>query len=454
MLYKSHPYQQMAEEFVIKNKRCLVFLDLGMGKTIVTLSAINDLMFDYYEIKKVLVIAPLRVAEVTWPDEIRKWDHLKNLKVAKVLGSPQKRLAALDQTADIYLINRENVEWLVQHYQATWPFDMVVVDEVSSFKSVKAKRFKALRKVMPLTKRFIGLTGTPAPNSLIDLWPQVYLADRGERLGKTITMFRDRYFNPGWTNGHIVYKWNLKSGAEEEIFNRIGDICMSLKAVDWLNVPERIDTNVYIDLPPRVRREYTDLEKDCLVELQSKEVITASSAAVVANKLMQFTNGACYDSDRKVHEIHKLKLEALEELVESANGKPVIVFYAYQHDLSRIQETLKDYNPKTLESPRDIADWNEGKINVLLLHPASAGHGLNLQHGGNIIIWFGLTYSLELYQQANARLHRQGQTQKVMVHHILAKDTIDEGVMDILAKKNIGQAKLIDAVKARIHAYE
>jgi len=433
----------------MQQPRSALFLDMGLGKTVVTLTAINDLMYDFFEVKRVLVIAPLRVAEDTWDRECRKWDHLKKLKISKVLGDQEHRVKALLAKADIYLINRENVEWLVNYYLKKWPFDMVVVDELSSFKSSKSKRFKSLKRVMPLTDRFIGLTGTPAPNGLIDLWPQVYLMDRGVRLGRTATMFKDRYFSPGWRNGNIVYKWNIKPGAEEDIYSAIGDICMSLKAEDWLSVPERIDSTFYIDLPVDLRTRYRDFERDSIMQLIDQDIV-ASTAAVVTNKLLQFSNGAVYDDERHVHEIHKLKLEALEELLEQANGKPVMVFYSFIHDFDRITAYLKKYSIRTIENSQDIQDWNEGKIEVLLVHPASVGHGLNLQDGGNIIIWFGLTYSLELYMQANARLHRQGQKQKVQVHHILCRNTIDEEVMRALELKDVNQARLIDAVKARI----
>jgi len=449
MQYAPHKYQIIAYDHVMQQPRSALFLDMGLGKTVVTLTAINDLMYDFFEVKRVLVIAPLRVAEDTWDRECRKWDHLKKLKISKVLGDQEHRVKALLAKADIYLINRENVEWLVNYYLKKWPFDMVVVDELSSFKSSKSKRFKSLKRVMPLTDRFIGLTGTPAPNGLIDLWPQVYLMDRGVRLGRTATMFKDRYFSPGWRNGNIVYKWNIKPGAEEDIYSAIGDICMSLKAEDWLSVPERIDSTFYIDLPVDLRTRYRDFERDSIMQLIDQDIV-ASTAAVVTNKLLQFSNGAVYDDERHVHEIHKLKLEALEELLEQANGKPVMVFYSFIHDFDRITAYLKKYSIRTIENSQDIQDWNEGKIEVLLVHPASVGHGLNLQDGGNIIIWFGLTYSLELYMQANARLHRQGQKQKVQVHHILCRNTIDEEVMRALELKDVNQARLIDAVKARI----
>lgn len=450
MRYVPHAYQTEAYNRLIKHDRYNVFLKMGLGKTVVTLTAIDDLMHDYFEVKRVLVIAPLRVAEDTWSTESKKWDHLKHLKLSLVLGPLNQRIKALNTKADIYIINRENVEWLVDHYKTDWPFDMVVVDELSSFKNPSSHRFKALRKMMPLTNRFIGLTGTPAPNSLIDLWSQIYLVDKGERLGKTVKMYRETYFSPGWGNGHIVYKWNLREGSEEKIFDKISDICMSMKAEDWIKVPERLDSIKTITFPPALMKQYKAFERDTIMELANNETIVASTAAVVTNKLLQFANGAIYDDDRKVHKVHDMKLEALADLIESANGDPVIVFYSYQHDLARIKAYFPELDIRTIEGPKDIKDWNDRKIQVMCLHPASAGHGLNLQAGGNIIIWFGLNYSLELYQQANARLHRQGQTEKVLVHHIVAKGTMDEAVMEALARKDISQARLIDAVKARI----
>ena len=445
MKYVPHDYQVEAYNRLIQNKRYNLFLTMGLGKTVVTLTVIDDLLHDFFEVQKVLVIAPLRVAEDTWSTESAKWDHLKHLKLSLVLGSLGQRRKALMSNADVYIINRENVEWLVNHYQTLWPFDMVVVDELSSFKNPASHRFKALRKVMPLTDRFIGLTGTPAPNSLIDLWSQIYLVDKGERLGKTLKSYRETYFTPGWGNGHIVYKWNLKEGAEKQIHAKIADICMSMKAEDWINVPERMDLIKLITFPKPLLKRYRTFERDTIMELANNETIVATTAAVVTNKLLQFANGAIYDGERKAHSIHDQKLEALAELIESANGEPVIVFYSYQHDLARIKAYFPEMDIRTIEGPKDIQDWNDRKIPVMCLHPASAGHGLNLQSGGNIIIWFGLNYSLELYQQANARLHRQGQTEKVLVHHIVAKETMDEMVMEALAKKDMNQSKLLEA---------
>jgi SNF2 family DNA or RNA helicase len=407
-------------------------------------------MYDYYELSKVLVIAPLRVAKLTWSSEIEKWDHLQGLTVSKILGTKNERLAALEKKADIYIINRENTVWLVNHYGKTWPFDVVVIDELSSFKSNTSKRFKALRKVRPLIKRIVGLTGTPAPNGLIDLWPQLYLLDRGERLGKTVTGYREKYFTPAkknWQTG-IVFEWGLRDGAENEIYEKISDICVSMKTEDYLEVPELIEIPVDVELSPNDMKKYNKFEKDLLLQLQDDTEIEALSAAALSNKLLQMANGAIYDEQKNYHVVHDEKIKALEEIIESANGKPVIVFYNYRHDLIRIQEHFKDV--RTLDNETDINDWNSGKIPILLLHPASAGHGLNLQEGGNTIVWFGLTWDLELYQQANARLHRQGQTSKVTSYILKTKGTLDHDVMEALQRKAKGQDALLDAVKARL----
>lgn len=359
----------------------------------------------------------------------------------------------MNKPADIYVTNRENVEWLVKQYFDNWTFDMMVIDELSSFKSSKAIRFKSLRKVRPYFKRIVGLTGTPAPNSLIDLWPQIYLLDGGQRLGRTISSYREQYFKAGERNQYVVYKWNLKDGADEAIHKKISDICISMSAKDYLDLPERISLEVTVKLPSDAEKMYKQFEKDLVMELEGNDVV-ADTAAVLTNKLLQMANGAVYDENKIVKEIHKAKLEALTDIIESANGKPVLVFYNYKHDCSRIKEHLKAYKPKELKDSEDIKNWNQGKIQVLLVHPASAGHGLNLQAGGNIIVWFGLTWSLELYQQANARLDRQGQTENVIVHHLVAKGTVDEDVMRALENKEINQNTLLEAVKARIKNYK
>jgi len=408
------------------------------------------------DVTSTLVIAPLRVAQSTWGNEIKKWDHLRHLTISKVLGSEAQRKKALRKDADIYIINRENVAWLVAYLAGTFPFDALVIDELSSFKSAKSKRFKALRMLRPLMKRVIGLTGTPAPNSLLDLWAQMYLLDRGERLGKTITQYKDAYFSAGRRNGHVIYDWDLRQGSEDAIYRRIGDICMSMKAEDYLDLPERVDRVVALDFDTKTRKMYDDFEKSKVLELMEAEEITAVNAAALTNKLLQYSNGAVYDEMGEWQEIHKLKLDALEEIIDTANGQPVLVFYAYKHDLARIQKRLKKMKVKgvKLDTPEDINDWNDGKIPVMLCHPASAGHGLNLQEGGSIIVWFGLTWSLELYQQANARLHRQGQTQNVIIHHLVTNGTMDKDVMAALSRKEQGQELLIQAVKARIDKYK
>jgi SNF2 family DNA or RNA helicase len=412
------------------------------------------------------VIAPLRVAEDTWSTEAQKWDHTKHLKIAKVLGSAKERKAALQEEADIYVINRENVPWLIeQHgeikskvfkFTKRWPFDMVVIDELSSFKSQSAVRFKMLKKARPFIKRIVGLTGTPAPNGLLDLWPQVYLLDSGERLGKTMTAYRERYFKPAGyiktPQGMLVASsYAPKEGSEQAIYDKLGDLCISMKSEDWLDLPERLDRVVDITLKPETMKQYKELEKELVLELDP-EIIDAGSAAAVTGKLQQFSQGAIYiDEHHNYKELHQEKLEALDELIEEANGKPVLVFYWYKHDAIRLITRYKD--ARTLDTSKDIKDWNDGKIKLLLAHPASAGHGLNLQAGGNIIIWFSLTWSLELYQQANARLHRQGQTQSVIIHHLITKGTVDENIMASLSGKAEGQNALMDAVKAIVKKF-
>ncbi len=448
MKFVPHDYQQIAINHVLANPAAGLLLDMGLGKTSVTLTAVTDLLHDSFEVSKVLVIAPKRVAEDTWSRETEKWEHTRYLKVSKVLGTQQKRIEALNAAADIYVINRENVEWLVDYYKTNWPFDMLVIDELSSFKSSKAKRFRALRKVRPFIKRIVGLTGTPAPNSLIDLWPQLYLLDSGKRLGKTITGYRERYFQPDQRNGNIVYSWRLKPESEKAIHEKISDICISMQAKDWLDLPKRMDNVIKVALPEKTRMKYKQLERDLLLPFIEGGDVVADTAAVLSNKLLQLANGAVYDENGDIQEIHNEKIEALEGVMEAANGKPVLVFYSYKHDLKRIQDRFKE--AKILDTAEDIKDWNEGKIPMLLAHPASAGHGLNLQDGGNIIVWFGLTWSLELYQQANARLDRQGQKQSVIVHHLVAEGTIDEDVIKALEGKAVGQDALLAAVKARL----
>lgn len=455
MKYKPHDYQNYTTERMLDTKKIIAILDMGLGKTVCTLTAINELMFDRFECSKVLVIAPLRVARKTWTDEIEKFDHLRHLKASKILGTEAERIRGLKADADIYLINRENVVWLVEYCikQKKWPFDTLIIDESSSFKSNQSKRFKALRKVAAITDRVIELTGTPSPNGLMDLWSQIYLLDQGERLGKTITSYRDRYFKPGRRNRTVVYEYVPKKGAEEAIYKAIGDIAISLKAADYLKLPDRIDNVIKLQLPTIAREQYDELERECILELDSQAVVTAGSQAVVTNKLLQMANGAVYSETKSATTIHDVKLDALEEIIEENQGKPIMVFYNYQHDYSRLMARLSKYNPRTLDTDDDQDDWNAGKIQVLLAHPASMGHGLNLQAGGNIIVWFGLTWSLELYQQANARLYRQGQQQAVIIHHLVAEDTVDEDVLRALKAKSVNQDDLIAAVKARIEAH-
>lgn len=446
MKFVPHPYQEYAIKRILDTPRVGLFLDMGLGKTVSALTAVDKLINDRFEVRRVLVIAPLRVAKLTWAAEVDKWDHL-TLKVSKVLGGETKRLRALAEKADIYVINRENVPWLVDLYKGKrWPFDMVIIDESSSFKNPRALRFRALRKVLPQIKRMVLLTGTPSPRSLMDLWPQLYLLDRGERLGRTLTAYRSEYFRPGKSNGFTIYEWLPNKDAQEKIYKAIGDICVSMSAADWLDIPEKMDNIIEVELPPKARKVYDTLKRDYAITIQQDD-ITAVNAAVLTGKLLQVANGALYHDDKTYTEIHKAKIDALKELAESATT-PVIVFYWLKSDLERLKREFP--KARTLEDEKDLTDWNNGKIDMLLLHPSSAGHGLNLQAGGHTIIWFGLTWSLELYQQANARLHRQGQRSSVIVHHILAKDTMDERVLKALQEKRMGQDSLLAAVRAEI----
>ena len=453
MHYEPHEYQKYATEKIINLPACGLFLEMGLGKTVSTLTAINELIYDRFEVERVLVIAPKRVADDTWTSEAEKWDHLRCLTFSKILGTAAQREAALQVKADIYLINRENVVWLVDKLRKQWPCDMVVVDELSSFKSNQAKRFKALRAIRPLIKRFVGLTGTPAPNGLMDLWPEVYLLDCGERLGKTITGYRDRYFYPGKRNGYTVFTWEPKEGAEEAIHQKISDICISMKAEDYLRLPEQVVNDIRIRLAPEEMHKYRELEKEKLMDLDGQE-ITALSAAAVWGKLLQLANGAVYDDDGGATMLHDKKLDALEEIVEAACGHPVLVFYNFRHDYDRLMARFERLSPRTIQTSGDIRDWNAGRIRLLLAQPASMGHGLNIQVGGHIIVWFGLNPSLELYQQANARLHRQGQKQAVIIHRLITKGTVDEDVIKKLETKDQRQDSLMEAVKARIRRYK
>jgi SNF2 family DNA or RNA helicase len=443
--YKPHEYQVYSTEFILKNKAAGLFLEQGLGKTVITLSAVLLQLYDYFESTKVLVIAPLRVARDTWARECGKWDHLKGITISKVLGSVKERKMALHKKADIYVINRENVGWLVKN--KTWDFDTVIIDELSSFKSPTAKRFKALKKVRHKIKRIVGLTGTPAPNGLLDIWSQIYLLDGGERLGRTFSGYRSRYFHPQkYINGMIPTDYIINEGAEEKIYQKISDICISMKAMDYLKMPECIINKIEVELSEREMKLYRQLERDLLLPFEDSDV-DAVNAAVLTNKLLQMSDGAVYDEFGDVKHIHDKKIEALEDIVESANGKPVLIYYAYKHDKERIKKCFEVAEINTAE---DILKWNSGNMRIALCHPASTGHGLNLQDGGCTIIWFGLTWSLELYQQANARLWRQGQKHTVVIHHIIAKNTIDERVMKALEEKDTSQSVLIEAVKARM----
>ena len=439
-----HEYQKYCVDFIITHPVAALFLDLGLGKTVTTLTAVNELMYNRFEISKVLIIAPLRVAQTTWSDEIQKWSHLENLRVSKVLGTPSERNAALDADADIYIINRENVDWLVSNH--TFDFDMVVIDELSSFKNHQSKRFKALRKVRPAVKRIVGLTGTPAPNGLMDLWAEINILDMGERLGRFITRYRETYFLPDKRNGMVIFSYKPLPNAEKCIYEKISDICISMKAADHLNMPKRMDNVVTVEMNETEHKLYDKLSKEMLLPFDEGD-IEAVNAAALSNKLLQTANGAVYDENGNVRYIHGRKLDALEDLIEAAVGKPILVFYSFKHDKDRIAER---FEVREIKTERDIHDWNSGNIPVALAHPASCGHGLNLQSGGSTVVWFGLTWSLELYQQANARLYRQGQKDTVVIHHIITKGTIDEHVMRALKHKDKGQSALIEAVKARV----
>jgi len=446
-----HGYQHTGVDHIIDNTHSALLLEMGLGKTTTTLTAINRLIYDNLDISKVLVIAPRRVAESVWAQEVEKWEHLKHLKVSKVIGDAKRRKAALAVKADIYTIGRDNVAWLCGLYGGGMlPFDMLVIDESSSFKNHASMRFKALKRVQPSFSRVVLLTGTPAPNSLIDLWAQIYLLDRGERLGKTITFYRDNYFRKSY-NG---FGYDPQIDSDERIHNKIKDICISMKSEDYLDLPERIDNFIAIDFPPEVKKRYEIFERDMVLEMfEDVEEITAMNAAGLSNKLLQFAGGAVYDAEKNWHEVHDLKLDAAEDIIESANGQPVLIAYTYKHELERLLVRLKKYKPVKLTTDADILKWNKGEIQVMLAHPASAGHGLNLQAGGSIVLWFSLNWSLELYQQFNARLHRQGQKSSVVINHLIAQGTEDETVVRTLDGKRDTQELLMQAVKAKIAKY-
>ena len=448
MKYSPHAYQKRATQFILEHEACGLFLEMGLGKTVITLTAIDELLNDRFEVSKVLVIAPLRVAEDTWSRESKKWDHLQHLKIAKILGGAADRIRALKKNADVYVINRENVVWLVEYLEENrirWPFDMVVIDELSSFKNNQAKRFKALRKMRPMMDRVVGLTGTPAANSLMDLWAEMYLLDRGERLGRTLTAYRGNYFRPGYGNGYVTYKWEPRHGSLEAITRKIADITVSMKAEDYLTLPDKVESTIEVSLDEKGLKAYKEMEKESLIELEGDE-IAAMDAAAVMSKLLQMANGFIYDEAHNPRHIHEAKLDALGEILEAAES-PVLVFYNFQADKDAILSRFHD--ARLLENDSTIEDWNKGKIKILLAHPASAGYGLNLQDGGHIMAWYGLPWSLEQYLQAVARLQRQGQKYPVMVYHLIAKGTVDEQVAKSLAKKDMTQSALIEVLKDR-----
>lgn len=454
MEFRPHSYQRHCINKILETKKLGLFLDMGLGKTVTTLTAVKELKYNRFQVCKVLVIAPKKVAEGTWTKEAAKWDHTKMLRVSPVLGSQAKRIRALNTPADLYVINRENVCWLVDYYRNAWPFDMVVIDESSSFKSHSAKRFKALAGISSRISRMVELTGTPSPNGLADLWSQVYLLDGGERLGKRYSQFRERYFQPDKRGADgTVYSYEAKPGTEESILAKISDICISMKAEDYLELPDLTYHEIPVELDKKSWKAYQDLERKMILELpEDDELISVTSAAALSNKLLQLANGAVYDEDRQVHEVHDCKIEAFLELVESLQGKPVLVFYNYQHDRERILKALakSGLGIRELKTTQDEDDWNAGRIDILLTHPASSAYGLNLQQGGNHVIWFGLTWNYELYTQANKRLHRQGQVNKVIIHHLVSTGTRDEDVMAALRRKDDVQNWVMESLKARI----
>lgn len=452
MEYKPHDYQKYATEFIVTHPVAAVILQMGLGKTVCTLDAINQLMYDSFEIRKVLVIAPLRVAKVTWSDEIRKWRNLSHLRYSIAVGTEKERVAALNADADIYIINRENVQWLVEKSGVPFEYDMIVIDELSSFKNWNSKRFKAFMKVRPRVKRVVGLTGTPSPNGMMDLFAQFKCLDMGARLGRFITQYRNCYFVPDRMNGQIVYSYRLRPGAEKQIYDKISDITISMKALDHLKMPELIENRYPVYMDEKEAAMYDELRSDLILPYKEDEAITAANAAALSGKLCQMANGAVYSEGGDTVHIHDRKLDALEDIIEAAQG-PILLCYWFKHDLERIEKKLQELKVSfdRITTEDSIRKWNAGKLDVGLIHPASAGHGLNLQESGNVIVWFGLTWSLELYQQTNARLWRQGQKSKtVVVQHIVTAGTIDEDILDALTSKDASQNRLINAVKAQL----
>lgn len=456
MIFKPHDYQKFCAEYIKTHPIAALFLDMGLGKTVITLTAIKDLILESFEVSKVLIVAPLRVARDTWPTEMEKWEHLSDLNISVIVGDVKTRTAAVHHQAHIYVINRETIKWLVEYYEKNglrWDFDMVVVDELSSFKNHKSQRFRFLRKIRPFVKRFVGLTGTPTSNGLMDLWAEIGILDGGQRLGKFIGKYREAYFKAASMNPStgIVFSYVPREGAEEQIYEKISDITISMKALDYLDMPECIMNQHCVEMSSQEKKLYEMLAKDLLIPLEDGD-IDAANAAALSGKLLQMANGAVYDENGNAREIHQHKLEALEDLIEAANGQSVLAAYWFKHDKKRIEEHLTrlGYKSRDIKTSEDIKDWNDGNIQVALIHPASAGHGLNIQKGGHILIWFGLTWSLELYQQTNARLWRQGQTEVVTIYHLITKGTVDEDVMIALEQKDTTQSKLIAAVKARL----
>lgn len=452
-----HDYQNRAVAHIIDNECSALFLACGMGKTVSTLTAVKDLL-DNCIISNCLIIAPKKVTQVTWSDEIKAWAHLKDLTISIIDGTVKQRREAYEKQADIYAISRDNIVWLVMEYGGIkLPYDMVVIDELSSFKNYASKRFKALKKVRKFIPRVVGLTGTPSPNGLIDLFAQMYLIDQGQRLGKSITAYRDRFFQPDKRNGDVVYSYALKRPQEEtekQISDLISDITISMTAEDYLKMPDRMPIYDYVKLPPKAMEAYTTFERERIIELINSDTpLTAASAAALGNKLQQMAGGRVYDENKKVIDVHDEKIEKLKEIVEASNGEPVLVAYAFKHEQARILEALKEFKPRKLETAQDIADWNEGKVPLMVAHPASVGHGINIQKGGHILVWFSMTWSLELYQQFNARLYRQGQMKPVMIHHILAKNTIDEKIIKALEGKKQTQDGLMQSIKELMEFY-
>ena len=458
MRYTPHPYQQNAFRWIIDHPRCCLFLDMGLGKTVVTLTAFQWLQ-ESLDVERCLVVAPKKVAETTWTSEASKWDHLHSLRVAKVMGSPAQRMNALDDDADIYVIGRDSFSWLCEHYSYRLPFDMLIIDELTSFKTHSSKRFKAMRKVTPLFSRVIGLTGTPAPNSLIDLWAQLYCIDMGDRLGKSLTRYRDEFFHlVRWNN--IVIRCTPRRGAEDIIRRKIADICLSMQAKDYLQLPSLIVHDEHVELSERVLTGYQHFERDHVLDFLSEHQpddeagpILADNAAALISKLSQYANGAIYDADRQVHSVHDEKLDRLEELVEAA-ASPVLIFYQYQHDIPRITGRFKGHTVRLYQGEQDLLDWNAGKIDILLAHPASTAYGLNLQQGGHYIIWFGTGWNLELYQQANARLYRQGQQHPVIIYNLVCSGTVDERALTALRNKDSVQQKLLRELRYLKQKYQ